>query len=295
MRFNVITNLANGVGLERDYILLRGELERLGHQVAGVQFNGAEDASPADVNVFLETVEPRFFAAAGRQWAVPNPEWWFQGWNKFLPAFEHVLAKTHDCERIFAASGKAKYLGWRSRDLLAPEQRRSPDFLHVAGKSQAKNTAPVLAAWGKAAFKARLTVISECYRLPRIAGVRMQRRITDDQLRQAMNLHQFHLLPSAYEGWGHALHEGMGVGAVMITTDAPPMNEFGAAVLVPAAASGRQHAAPMAMVEPDALIAAVEQALRLTPQEIAEHSARARERFLADAAGFTERLERLCA
>ena len=81
MRFNVISNLTNGIGLQRDYELLKAELERRGHVVRGVQFNAAREVKVAEVNVFLETVRKEFFQYAARQWVVPNPEWWGQPWD----------------------------------------------------------------------------------------------------------------------------------------------------------------------------------------------------------------------
>ena len=69
MRFNIISNLTNGVGLQRDYELLRTELKARGHEVQGVQFNAKPlVVPPADVNIFDELVVPAAFAAAKEQW-----------------------------------------------------------------------------------------------------------------------------------------------------------------------------------------------------------------------------------
>ena len=78
MVYNLISNLTNAVGLQKDYEFLREELEARGHVVNGIQFNAPpQDVIRADVNIFLEVVNPALFGWAHQQWAVPNPEWWF--------------------------------------------------------------------------------------------------------------------------------------------------------------------------------------------------------------------------
>lgn len=150
MRFNIISNISNGVGLECDYRLLRESLEKLGHEVCGVPYQNSSLPAKADVNVFLEVVTERFLPFAPRNWVVPNPEWWFAGWDSLLPRFEWVLAKTRDCETRFQKkAAPVKFIGWRSKDMFDLAVPRERKFLHVAGKSQTKNTAAVFEAWGK--------------------------------------------------------------------------------------------------------------------------------------------------
>ena len=150
MRFNLISNLLNGAGLQRDYELLRTELEARGHAVQGVQFNAKPFRIPrADVNLFDEVVVPEAFPAAPVQWVMPHPEWWLPPYQESLPWITKVLCKTYDCLRLFQplAGARAEYLGFISRDLYRPEVARQRTFLHVAGNSAVKNTEAVLAAW----------------------------------------------------------------------------------------------------------------------------------------------------
>jgi glycosyltransferase involved in cell wall biosynthesis len=50
--------------------------------------------------------------------------------------------------------------------------------------------------------------------------------LTDNQLRALQNASEVHVQPSQAEGYGHVIGEGMSCGAVVVTTDAPPMNEL---------------------------------------------------------------------
>ena len=131
MRFNLISNLTNGCGLQQDYLLLKSALEARGHSAYGIQFNHKPLlVKPADVNIFLEVVVPQVFTAAPKQWAIPNPEWWFAGWD--ASPWDRVFAKTHDCERIFRekVGNRCEYLGWMARDLYHEGIQRERKFLH---------------------------------------------------------------------------------------------------------------------------------------------------------------------
>jgi glycosyltransferase involved in cell wall biosynthesis len=46
------------------------------------------------------------------------------------------------------------------------------------------------------------------------------------QLRQLQTDTPVHICPSQSEGWGHTINEARAVGALVLTTDYPPMNEF---------------------------------------------------------------------
>lgn len=295
MKFNVISNLANGVGLAQDYAILRSALEARGHEVHGVQFNApVPQAMPprgSDVNVFVEVVSAQHFPLAREQWFIPHPEWFF--WDQLVARFSRVLTKTRDTQRIFAGltNGRSQYLGWRSRDLYRPEVSRRRKFLHLAGKSHLKNTEAVLECWHRFHPRAELVLVSEPYRSNGIPDVAHFHRVSDDELARLMNECLFHLMPAAYEGWGHALHEALGVGAVIITTDAPPMNEIPAAIFVPGCSTRKQNQAMLHSVSPEAVYAAVQAALAMSDEMVERERDRANAAFRRDIQEFNHNLD----
>lgn len=287
MRFNLITNLTNGAGLQREYTQLRAELERRGHVVHGIPHRGpACVPSPADVNIFLETVVPSLFSSARQNWAVPDPEWWFPEWP--LDVWDRVLCKTHDATRIYKGlvGDRCEFLGWQARDAYDPTIPRMRTFLHVAGKSVAKNTEAVLDGAKRAGVP--VTVVARCRREPIT--------IADAQLDHWRNSHQFCLLPSAYEGFGHSLHEAYACGQVVLTTDAAPMNETGPAILIPAKAYPRpQRHGLMHEVTGRAVAQAIHRALALSDAEIATMSQEIRAAYVFECAQFQANLDRVLA
>ena len=86
----------------------------------------------------------------------------------------------------------------------------------------------MLSAWSQHPEWPRLIVVSQ---LPMAAPAhpnveQLATRIADAQLRRLQNECAIHVCPSEVEGFGHTLMEGMSCGAVILTTEAPPMDEL---------------------------------------------------------------------
>lgn len=295
MRLNIITNLSNGVGLQQEYELLRAELEALGHRVRGIQFNAPQHIEQADVNVFLEVLVPELFSIANQQWAIPDPEWWKPEYTPHLSRISKVLCKTHDAMRLFKPiSDHVQWLGFMSRDLYRPEIPKEMKFLHVAGNSAIKNTEAIVMAWKMMPYP--LTIVTKLISLQRFASqvphIDIYGRLADAEFIEMMNTHQFHLCPSQYEGYGHAFHEALGVGAIVLTCDASPMNEFGAPIelLMPTTVGMPLRLATLHKVNAAGVRSSVELALALSSTWIEEQSRQARQTFADQTAEFRERL-----
>jgi glycosyltransferase involved in cell wall biosynthesis len=279
MRFNLISNINNGVGLEQDCKMLQEELVKRSHHVNLVnftQFGGPQ----ADVNIFLEVVAS-LYRLAPSNWLVPNPEWFFPHWT--LTQFSRVLAKTKDSTSIFASrvNGRCRYIGWRARDLYRPEVKRERKFLHVAGKSQLKNTDSVVK--GCALAGVELTVVKEPH------------RVSEEELIQLYNSHQFFLCPSASEGYGMALHEALGCGACVITTDAAPMNEIQPSLLIAAGNSKPRNFGMEYAVSPEDVAESIRVAMLMPDSALDNWRMLARDSYEHDSKDFGARLDTLLA
>jgi glycosyltransferase involved in cell wall biosynthesis len=255
-----------------------------------------------DLNLFLEQVCPQWHGFARRNILVPNQEWFKPRWTGELPGFALVLCKTRDAERRFQALGaKVRYVGFSSRDQrLAGPVPAVEGALHVAGRNRQKGTESVIRVWQRHPEWPRLTVIQRRQRPehslwhPELPNVTYHSGyLPDDTVQALQNSHWLHLAPSLAEGFGHSIAESMSCGAVVITTDAPPMNELvqsDRGFLVPATELGPQGVGTLYQVDEEALERTVERALLLTEAERRQIGDRARAWFEAGEAAFTRQL-----
>lgn len=304
--FNIISNTDNQCGLQKDCELLRDLLVSWGHTAKLVHYrkkNQIEEAPAALANIFIEVVNYDLVARhiAKKTILIPNCEW-LAPWDhkNGLPDFDLVLCKTWDAVRILnklTDTAKVKYIGFESSDLLDESIIRERKFLHVAGQSRYKNTMATTFAFSKMLQDEdtlpQLTIIGaypDEYAFGRDArNIKTYERVTDDEMKQMMNEHLFHVMVAGYEGFGQSLHESLGVGAVLLTTNHPPMNEFNGVpqdLLVPYQDTIPELAAMRARVVAAPIRDVVKKALRLKSERIEEIRKDARAAFLQDREDF---------
>jgi glycosyltransferase involved in cell wall biosynthesis len=192
---------------------------------------------------------------------------------------------------------ETEYTGFTSEDRRDTAVPRERAFFHLAGRSANKGTDTLLATWRKHPEWPRLTVLQS----PRVArGVvaapNIDHRvdyIPDDGLKRIQNAHRFHLCPSETEGFGHYLVEAMGVGAVVVTLDAPPMNEMVTperGALIAPSRTGTQSLATTYFYDEAALERAVERLLGMSDAELERMGAAARAWFEDNDRAFRARI-----
>jgi glycosyltransferase involved in cell wall biosynthesis len=140
----------------------------------------------------------------------------------------------------------------------------------LAGGSLQKGTSAILRIW-KPHFP-HLTVIKQSSEW--IVSQRnlkfMTTFVPESELRQLQNRCGIHLCPSETEGFGHYLMEAMSTKAVVVTTDAPPMNEFiqDRRCLVPFFKSAPQRLGINYYVDTDELKNKIESLMALPEEEL---------------------------
>lgn len=300
MNIAISTNLA-GVGLETDARLLEEFLLRHGHCVTLVQYDQPLPVERFDLLIALEVMTEELAVLSSRCWVIANPEWTKPEYCKPIQRHcERVIAKTRDAERALREKFTGVvYTGFLTRDKMDATVPRERKFLHIGGNSGLRNTAAVISAWREYrywledGFNAELTVVTNsttvtCEPTP---GVTFIKRATDEEITRLQNSHLYHLYPSAYEGWGHALHEAQSVGAIVLTTDAAPMNEFGCPFTIPSIANKRRN---LGMIHEVGASALREQVIEMLESEDLEAlSLQSRADFEASNAAFGEAFLRL--
>jgi glycosyltransferase involved in cell wall biosynthesis len=267
---NIISSLM-GAGLHREALLLKELLESYGHTVRLMHYTDGANApmERADISIFLEVVMPAALTLASENWLAPNCEWWPEQNDQYLPHFTKIICKTRDCYDIWSAKvGRSKcvFTSFEARDLYRPDVPRENRFLHVAGKSASKGTAAVLSAWQMIPNQLPpLTVVASNAEFKiqweqNHSNISFFQKVDEPELIRLMNSHKVHIMPSPYEGFGHAQHEGTGCGASVITMAAPPFiapdhdtkgTQTGMFPVIPPAGFTKQRLAQMARTTPN--------------------------------------------
>ena len=311
----------NGAGLSRDLAILTTALVAAGHEVcvSGIGAGGVRRAwglarrrvglawrrwreGPSggrfDLNLMLERVRPEYFALAQHNVLMPNPEWFAEEDRRGLGGIDCVFAKTRHAQPLFEALGcRSVFTGFTSLDRLRADVVREPAFFHLGGRSVNKGSQALVDLWLR---KSAWPVLTMVQRAPLDLPARLPHnlRLLDGYLDDAevgvlQNRHLFHLCPSETEGFGHHLIEGLSVGAIVLATDAPPMNEHVTperGVLAAPNRSGTQRLATTWYVDPVALESAVERMLALDDTARMQLGANARAWWEDNDRGFRERI-----
>ncbi|MBS0383321.1 MAG: glycosyltransferase family 4 protein [Proteobacteria bacterium] len=314
----------NGVGLSRDLRLLARTLEACGFRVdftntcrrGGIpglaqkilgKRHAAQQARhrrlgqppPYDFVLMEEHVAPAYLDDARHRVLLPHPEWCLPRDVAALDRIDLVLTKTREAERIFAVRGcPATCIGFTSDDRQDRSVPRERAFFHLAGSSRTKATEPLLALWRRHPEWPKLTVVQhpgEARPATPVANIDHRIGYLDEAgLKRLQNAHRFHLCPSETEGFGHYIVEAMSVGAVVITLDAPPMNEMitpERGILLPTSRTGTQHLATTYHFDATAMEAAIARAIAMPDAECERLGLAARAWYEAERTAFPGRLD----
>lgn len=313
----------NGVGNSRDLAIMRRVLESLGCNVSvttvspqvrrrrrssfiGTIFNvrrwcgRGRTSSPGrfDLNVMMEHIWPEQLSSARQNIVVPNPEWFDRADQRLLSHMDRVWSKTAHSFEVFSKLGcRTEIIGFDSEDRYDPTVPRQPSFFHLAGKSRMKGTGRLAQLWSLHPEWPMLTILHSrkaAFKLVAAPNIHYETRyLADADLRELQNRHQFHLCLSETEGWGHYIPEAMSVAAVVIATDAPPMQEMvsrSRGLLVSASPLSRQHLAVTYAFDDGSLERSVESSLAMSASERARLGDQSREWFIENKRGFMLRV-----
>lgn len=280
MKVAIISNTLEGKGLAVDARILDRLLTSWDHEVFTFDFRSiTKDTIRCHLVLHLEMPQRRALHWSDRHWLFANPDWMKKEYLEWLPAFERIYAKTHDAtERLAKLSPRVEYIGFESEDKLRPRIPRERRYFHSWCGSIVKGTHAVQRAWDKHYLLYPKTFF-------------VDKRAEDSLYLREQNRCRYWIQPSQTEGFGHIIHEGLSVGAIIATTDAPPMNESpGIAFRIPSRKVATQNAADVYDCRPDDIAATVDRMWALTDAEITDLSGAARAAFELERAEFRERL-----
>lgn len=239
MRINLIT-YNNNYGLSQDVNVLIHMLKRHFRdrvQIFAVNFFDYK-CNYVDLNIFLETVSYTLFKYAPINVLIPNQEWYYKNWIPYIKHFDKILVKSDYGETIFKQllqsqkqdTEKVINIGWQSKDRLESKYKKDfTKYLHVCGKSKHKQTQAVVDSW-QPDFP-QLTVLYSPRDVPITEKeqdniIYLRERVSDTELAKLLNESGVHICCSDTEGFGHYIQEAKSVKSIVVTVNAPPMNNF---------------------------------------------------------------------
>ena len=307
-KINIIT-VDNSGGLTRDGKIIKKILEQsgfkvslfevgkptIGHKLHKLYTEGEyffskkiKQSPPYDVNLFLQDVIPTWFSRAKINCLIPNQEWFRDNFLPFLPKIDYILCKTKYAQSIFDKLGcRTEFISFTSFDGWKQHQEKDYNhFFHLAGSgSIQKGTKTIIDVWSNHPEWPYLTLRQKKQNSHVSApNINYIHDFLDDQtLREYQNNFGIHLCPSEAEGFGHYIVEAMSTKALILTTNAPPMNELitpERGVLVGYKHQKKQRLGTNYYVDPNQLERKIEEVLGMSDKKKKELGENARNWYL---------------
>jgi glycosyltransferase involved in cell wall biosynthesis len=307
-----------GFGIARDVTIVEDLVRRLGYSTRHVRTKIRSDVRerrlkflsqawrmllPFRLQIHFEQIHREQFRFSPRNVIIPNPEFTDPKVLPATPNLSVISCKTrHAFNLLKLHDERCEYIGFTSADRRVPGIKKDfRRFLHVAGKSDYKGTDRVIEAWSRHPEWPELAVVWSpvcTYGGPRRsldapANVKViSRYLSEQELLTLQNECGVHVCPSQTEGFGHYLNEALSTGAIVVTTDAPPMNEFTSSewgFTVAATPGDTQFMSTLYNVRIDALEVAIETILGESLETLEAMSRKARSAFECGRSSFEER------
>lgn len=262
---------------------------------------------PGQLAIFIERVfEAAYLDAYRHRALLVNPEWLdplsaaaSERW------IDTLLHKSRVSQRLLESAFPRQahvYTGFTSKDPgLRVQDYRA--FSHFRGRSRRRMTREILALWRQHPALPMLWLQARGQDIRHATSdwvgegnvCRFSGWLAPEAYFPALARGGIQLCTSQVEGFGHYINEARAMAALVITLDAPPMNELitpETGILLPAVPGGGQHRGAWYQATAEALRRAVDQALQLPEADREALGVRARRAFDDDRQAFRRRLAR---
>jgi len=244
MRVNIISNFQEKSGLMQDANLLRAVISAFIPEVKIFRIPHMLPECPdAELNIFLEVINPLLLPFARKNVWIPNPEWTHKTWIPYLKMVDEVWAKTRECYDIFSVMGvKTILTGWSSLDKCwdLTEKKNYHKAIVPVGNNIFRYPKPILQAYERI----RQTDSDLFKKLPILHIVYNEKNMkifVPEALSEKVVPHP-EVMPEAeynsllkecglciclsvIEGFGHAVNEAMSAGCNLLLSPIKPFME----------------------------------------------------------------------
>ena len=247
MRVNFIGSFGKNTGVSQDVSILHGLVAHVLDKDAKIRHipHRFPSCPQAEVNFFIEVINPALFAYAGKNIWIPNQEWTYQTWEPYAKMVDEIWVKTREAENLFLKwTVNVRYIGWTSVDKKYPELgSKDPNKGIVpVGKNVWRNPKPIFQAYSRILAQhpqifpklPHLTVVHVPEHVPigeipsAIASKFTVRGEVIPEEEYTALLHTCGLVvcTSAAEGFGHAVNEALSAGCIPILSPIEPFREL---------------------------------------------------------------------
>ena len=243
-----------------------------------------EELADIDTVVCLEQIMiPENLRNIPRKILVPNFEWFGKAELERVRWIDEVWHKTEismsTLMKLFPPNVKHQLVGWTSDDVKIDVIQNFTKFIHIRGTSHQKQSEIILETWMANPEYPPLLLLNyvddgRFLNIPfnmRYKNVEViSRKLERNELLGLANGCGLHICLSTAEGFGHYINEAKSIGAVVIATDAEPMNHLitgDMGCLVPVGAVRRAGLVDKCFVRREGLEKAVNYVLSLTEQQ----------------------------
>jgi hypothetical protein len=316
MKFKIYYS-KSGFGLVKDATILQDTLLALGHQVqiiecplANKSINGRAIAlfvrmakifgalflyrriqrfifsKPRAVSIHLEKIFYGKLFFHEKHILIPNQEWFSPHSFSLLDYIDVIWTKTYFAQGIFSEFKKnTAYIGFCSiSEVYEPTKKSKDYFFSRIGKGRFRGAKKLVDVWRHHPEwpVLKLVIDSSCRPDDCPKNVEyIDAFVHFEDYNRLSGSSLFHIYATEVEGFGHSINEALAQGAVVLVTNAPPMNEIAnsdCALLIDAEYIGQKLFSPRFSVKDSALEGAVARAMMLEDGDINQISRKAIDR-----------------
>ena len=246
MRVNIIGPQGKTTGLSQDIQILHGMIAHVYGESVQVRHipHHYPHCPQAELNFFLEVINPSLFVYAAKNIWIPNPEWVYRTWEPYAKMIDEIWVKTQDAVKIFRDEWDVpvKYIGWTSIDKVMPKYKNFHKAIVPVGKNIWRHPKPILQAYMRIqhadpSLFTSLPILHIVYspqhvQLPPIPDSIQSKVVVHAEVMGEKEydelLHDCGLCicTSAAEGFGHAVNEAMSAGCVLMLSPIDPFLEL---------------------------------------------------------------------
>lgn len=247
MRVNIIGNHKKDTGVSQDVHILHGLIIHVLGKETQIRHvpHFWPQCPEAEVNFFIEVINPSLFSYAAKNIWIPNPEWCYKTWEPYAKMVDEIWVKTHEAEKLFEQWGvQVRYIGWTSIDKVFPEKKNYHKAIVPVGKNIWRNPKPIIQAYMKIkqvdpSLYNHLPELHIVHSIPlppipeefqkkiKLHSEVMKERDYDDLLQEC----GLCICMSAAEGFGHAVNEAMSAGCILMLSPIDAFRELANEVL----------------------------------------------------------------